>query len=201
VQSALTKQPSVREAFVTAKESSNGEKVLVAYIVPAAGQVPAIDKLRRDLNASLPSYMVPSSFVFLEFLPLTSNGKIDRAALPAVSSQRFEMEQPFQAPQTEMERRISAIYKDVLRLDKVGIDDNFFDLGGNSLSLVEVHSRLQDVVGRQFSVAELFAYTTVRKLAARFSHNGSGNKATAELISRAQRQRQAIGAGRDRRRQ
>jgi len=201
VQSALTKQPSVREAFVTAKESSNGEKVLVAYIVPAAGQVPAIDKLRRDLNASLPSYMVPSSFVFLEFLPLTSNGKIDRAALPAVSSQRFEMEQPFQAPQTEMERRISAIYKDVLRLDKVCIDDNFFDLGGNSLSLVEVHSRLQDVVGRQFSVAELFAYTTVRKLAARFSHNGSGNKATAELISRAQRQRQAIGAGRDRRRQ
>jgi acyl carrier protein len=111
------------------------------------------------------------------------------------------MEQPFQAPQTEMERRISTIYKDVLRIDKVGIDDNFFDLGGNSLSLVEVHSRLQDLVGRQFSVAELFAYTTVRKLAARFSHNGSGNKATAELLSRAQRQRQAIGAGRNRRRQ
>jgi amino acid adenylation domain-containing protein len=201
VQSALTKQPTIREAFVTVKETCSAEKFLVAYVVPASGQVPAIDKLRRDLQATLPSYMVPSSFVFLERLPLTSNGKIDRAALPSVSSIRFEMEQPFQAPQTEMERRIAAIYGNVLKIDKVGIDDNFFDLGGNSLSLVEVHSRLQDVVGGQFSVAELFAYTTVRKLAARFSHNGQAKDAQSHVLNRAQRQRQAIGAGRDRRRQ
>jgi amino acid adenylation domain-containing protein len=201
VQSALTKQSSVREAFVTAKETCNGEKFLVAYIVPASGQVPAIDKLRRDLQGILPSYMVPSSFVFLERLPLTSNGKIDRATLPAVSSQRSEMEQPFHAPQTEMERRVVAIYKNVLKIDKVGIDDNFFDLGGNSLSLVEVHSRLQDVVGRPFSVAELFAYTTVRKLAAQFSNSGRAKDAQNQLLSRAQRQRQAMVAGRDRRRQ
>ncbi len=144
--------------------------------------------------------MVPSSFVFLERLPLTSNGKIDRGALPAASSQRFEMEQPFKAPQTEMERRIATIYKDVLRIDKVGIDDNFFDLGGNSLSLVEVHTRLQDVVGRSFSVAELFAYTTVRKIAAQFSHDGHAKEAQKQLLTRAQLQRQAMIASRDRRR-
>ena len=201
VQSALTKQPTIREAYVTVKETCSADKFLVAYVVPASGQVPAIDKLRRDLQATLPSYMVPSSFVFLERLPLTSNGKIDRTALPSSSSVRFEMEQPFQAPQTEMERRIAAIYRNVLKIDKVGIDDNFFDLGGNSLSLVEVHSRLQDVVGGQFSVAELFAYTTVRKLAARFSHNGQAKDAQSHVLSRAERQRQAIGAGRDRRRQ
>lgn len=199
VQSALTKQPSVREAFVIAKESCDGEKVLVAYVVPASGKVPAIDKLRRDLQATLPSYMVPASFVFLERLPLTSNGKIDRAALPAASSQRFEMEQPFQAPQTEMERQIAGIYREVLKLDKVGIDDNFFDLGGNSLRLVEIHSRLQALVGRRFSVAELFAYTTVRKLAAMFS-NTERQGYSDQLLNRAQRQRQAIGAGRNRRR-
>jgi acyl carrier protein len=190
----------VREAFVTAKETCDGERVLIAYVVPASGEIPAIDKLRRDLQATLPSYMVPSSFVFLERFPLTSNGKIDRATLPAASSHRFEMEQPFKAPQTEMERRIATIYKDVLKIDKVGIDDNFFDLGGNSLSLVEVHSRLQDVVGRSFSVAELFAYTTVRKIAAQFSHNGRAKDAQKQLLTRAQLQRQAMVAGRDRRR-
>jgi len=201
VQSALTKQPSVREAFVLAKETCSGEKFLVAYVVPALEQIPAVDKLRRDLQSTLPSYMVPSSFVFLERLPLTSNGKIDRAALPSTSSQRFEMEQPFQAPQTEIETRIAAIYQDVLKIDKVGIDDNFFDLGGNSLSLVEVHSCLQELVDRPLSVAELFAYTTVRKLAAQFSNNGHGKRAQNELLSRAQRQRQAMFAGKDRRRQ
>ena len=201
VQSALTKQSSVREAFVTVKETCDGEKILVAYVVLASSAVPAVDRLRRDMQATLPSYMVPSCFVFLDRLPLTSNGKIDRSALPAAIPQRFEMEQPFQAPQTEMERSIAAIYKQVLRLDKVGIDDNFFDLGGNSLRLVEIHSRLQDLVGHRFSVAELFAYTTVRKLAALFSHNGRDRNAQAQVLDRAKRQRQAMSAGRDRRRQ
>jgi amino acid adenylation domain-containing protein len=196
VQAALTKQPSVREAFVTARESCDGEKVLVAYVVPASGEVPAVDKLRRDLQATLPGYMVPSSFMFLERLPLTSNGKIDRAALPAASERRAQMEQPFLAPQTDLERRIAGIYKEVLKLDKVGIDDNFFDLGGNSLRLVEVHSRLQDLVGRRFSVAELFAHSTVRKLAASLGDLGVQGQSRNALLDRAQRQRQAISAGR-----
>jgi len=200
VQSALTRQPSVREAFVIAKESGDGEKVLVAYVVPASGEIPGVDKLRRDLQSTLPSYMVPSKFVFLDQLPLTSNGKVDRAALPAASVRRSEMEQAFNAPQTDLERDIARIYQEVLNLDRVGIDDDFFDLGGNSLGLAEVHAQLQTVMGRSFSVAELFVHTTVRKLAASFNHTGRQEDPGKELLSRAQRQRQAISAGRNRRR-
>jgi amino acid adenylation domain-containing protein len=200
VQSALTRQPSVREAFVVAKEADNSEKVLVAYVVPANGLVPGVDKLRRALQSILPGYMVPSSFVFLDHLPLTSNGKVDRAALPVASVQRSEMEQPFLAPQTELERDIARIYREVLNLDKVGIDDDFFDLGGSSLRLAEVHSQLQKLLGRNFSVAELFVHTTVRKLAASFNHSRSQVSLGTQLLNRAQRQRQAISAGRDRRR-
>jgi acyl carrier protein len=144
--------------------------------------------------------MVPSNFVFLDQLPLTPHGKVDRAALPAARMRRSDMEQPFRSPQTELERDIARIYQEVLTLDTVGIDDNFFDLGGNSLRLAEVHSRLQSLVGRPFSVAELFAQTTVRKLAAMFSNAGIQQDTGNEFLTRAQRQRQAIGDGWKRRR-
>jgi len=195
IQAALTRQPSVREAFVIAKESCNGEKFLVAYVVPACGQIPGVDKLRRDLESTLPTYMVPSNFVFLNQLPLTSNGKVDRAALPAASERRSKMEQAFSAPQTELERDIARIWQEALNLDKVGIDDNFFDLGGNSLRLAVVHTQLQKMIGRSFSVTDLFMYTTVRQLATSFNHAGMQEGLGKELLNRAQRQRQAIGAG------
>lgn len=200
VQSSLTRQQSVREAFVMARESDNGEKILVAYVVPAAGQSPAVDKLRRGMQAMLPSYMVPSNFVFLDKLPLTSNGKVDRSALPTASAQRSEMEQAFAVPQNELERGIADIYQEVLNLDKVGIDDDFFDLGGNSLRLAEAHSRLQEFMGRSFSVADLFVYTTVRRLAASFNHVERQDGAEYEFLNRARRQRQVLGIGRNRRR-
>jgi amino acid adenylation domain-containing protein len=192
IQSALTKQPGVREAFVTAKELCNGEKALVAYVVPANGEPPAVDRLRRDLESTLPGYMVPANFVFLDHLPLTSNGKIDRAALPLASLRRSEMEQPFLAPQGDLERRIAGIYKEVLQIDKVGIDDNFFDLGGNSLRLVDVHTRLENLVGQQIFLADLFAYTTVRKLAASIGGQRVQRESHNHLLDRAQRQRQAM---------
>ena len=200
VQSALTRQESVREAFVMAKEASDGEKTLVAYVVPANGRIPVVDRLRRDLQSSLPSYMVPSHFVFLDELPLTSNGKVDRAALPALQMRRAEMEQVFNAPQTKLEQEIAAVYRDVLGLDKVGIDDDFFDLGGNSLKLAEAHSQLQKLIGRNFSAADLFVHTTVRKLASSFNRSGPQQGATKELLSRAQRQREAISGSRNWRR-
>ncbi len=196
VQSALTRHPSVREAFVMARDSAEGEKVLVAYVVLAAGEVPGIQKLRRDLQSTLPGYMVPASFVFLDQLPLTSNGKINRAAVPAPRAHRAGMEQPFRAPQNELERGISRIYQEVLNLDEVGVDDNFFDLGGNSLRVAEAHSRLEKLLGRRFSVAELFMHTTVRTLAASLSHSPAQDDHRKELLNRAQRQRQAMSAGR-----
>jgi len=200
VQSALTRQPNVREAFVVARESCDGEKVLVAYVVPSCEGVPGIDTLRRALQSTLPSYMVPSHFVFLGQLPLTANGKVDSAALPAARVQRSEMAQPFRAPQTELEGDIARIYKEILNVDSVGIDDDFFDLGGNSLRLAQAHARLQKITGRSFSVAELFVHTTVRKLAASFNRAGVQRDSGKELLSRAERQRRAISAGRNRRR-
>lgn len=199
VQSALTRQPSVREAFVLAKESCDGEKVLVAYVVPVCGEVPGVDRLRRALQSILPSYMVPANFVFLDQLPLTPNGKVDRAALPAARTRRPDLEQPFSAPQTAIERDITRIYQEVLSLDTVGIDDDFFDLGGNSLSLAEAHSRVEKLVGQSFSVAELFVHTTVRKLARSLNHVDVRKDLGKELMNRVQRQRQAISAGRSRR--
>jgi acyl carrier protein len=200
VQSALTRQPSVREAFVMAKDSTDGEKTLVAYVVPALGQVPTVDKLRRDLQSLLPGYMVPASFVFLDSLPLTSNGKIDRAALPSPTARRSQMEHDLIVPQTELQRGIARIYQKVLNLDSVGIDDDFFDLGGNSLRLVEVHTQLESLIGRNLSVTDLFIHTTVRKLAASIEQVKQQKEPARELLSRAQLQRQAISAGRNRRR-
>ena len=199
IEAALSQQPSVREALVMASDSGDGEKFLVAYVVPAGREAPSIEKLRRALEATLPGYMVPSKFMFLGEMPLTRHGKVDRAALPPVRMQRSDMEQPFRAPQGGMEHEITDIYRDVLRLDQVGIDDNFFDLGGDSVSLAEVHSRLQKLVGRDFSIAELFAHTTVRRVAAWLSDAGRPDDPAKDLWIRAQRQRQAISAGRIRR--
>ncbi len=200
IQTALTRQPSVREAFVIAKESCDGEMSLVAYVVPACGQVPGVDKLRRDLQSTLPTYMIPAYFIFLDHLPLTSNGKIDRSALPATSTRRASMEQSFRAPESKLEREIARIWQEVLQLDKVGIDDNFFDLGGNSLRLAVVHSQLQELIGRSFSITELFAHTTVRHVAAALNQSDAQLQLGKELLNRAQRQRQAIAVGRNRRR-
>lgn len=199
IQTALTRQPSVSEAFVVAKESCDGEKSLVAYVVPACGQIPGVDKLRQDLQSTLPAYMIPAYFIFLDHLPLTSNGKIDRSALPATSTRRASMEQIFHAPESKLEREIAQIWQEVLQLDKVGIDDNFFDLGGNSLRLAVVHSQLQKLVGHSFSITDLFAHTTVRQVAAAFNHAGVPVQLGQELLNRAQRQRQALAGGRNRR--
>ena len=200
IQTALTRQPSVREAFVTAKESCDGEKSLVAYVVPACGQVPGVDKLRQDLQSTLPAYMVPAHFIFLDHLPLTSNGKIDRCALPAASTRRSSMEQSFHPPESKLEREIARIWQEVLQLDQVGIDDNFFDLSGNSLRLAVVHSQLQKMIGRSFPITDLFAHATVRQLAAALNHADAQVQLGKELLNRAQRQREAITGGRNRRR-
>jgi hypothetical protein len=104
------------------------------------------------------------------------------------------MEQPFHAPRTELERGIVNIYQQVLNLDRVGVDDDFFDLGGNSLTLAQVHSLLQKLVGRSFSVTELFVHTTARKLTAWFEQPAPQKLPQTDIVNRAQRQRRAISA-------
>jgi hypothetical protein len=121
--------------------------------------------LRNFLRERLPEHMVPSLFVFLDALPLTPHGKVDRRALPAVDRTGGEARRGFVPPRTEVERTITAVWRDVLGLERIGVHDNFFDLGGHSLLLVRLHSKLRRVLSAELSVIDLFRYPTISSLA------------------------------------
>jgi amino acid adenylation domain-containing protein len=120
--------------------------------------------LRRYLQTRLPEYMIPSSFVFLKALPVTASGKVDRMALTALGGPDDEPATKYVAPSTALERSLAAIWQDVLGVDRVGVSDNFFDLGGHSLLLVRLHGRLRRVINHELSVIDLFRYPTIRSL-------------------------------------
>jgi acyl carrier protein len=120
-----------------------------------------INDLRNFLQGKLPGHMVPSSFVIMGALPLTSNGKVDRSALPFPDEARPDSKKTYVAPRTDIEKTLTTILQEVLQVQAVGIQDNFFDLGANSLHMVQVHSKLQAVLHRDISVKEMFKYPTV----------------------------------------
>ena len=144
IEAILNDHPAVQEAVVIAREDSPGDKRLVAYLV-AAGEPPSARECRERLQEKLPDYMVPSNFVFLRQLPLTPNAKVDRKALPAPEQVEAKTERACEPPENDFERSIATIWKEVLNIQSVGRQDNFFDLGGHSLHLVRVHSRLRNV--------------------------------------------------------
>ncbi len=161
IEAALLRHAMVQEAVVVvraADEAANHgdaaqaaphEKRLVAYVVPRiasadradAGQIELWSSLKEHLRKSLPEYMVPAAIVALDAMPLTPNGKLDRAALPAPSAARPELAQAFAAPQTAIERSIATLWAEVLQTEQIGLHDNFFDLGGHSLLLAQIHSK------------------------------------------------------------
>ena len=163
IEVALAQHPAVREAVVIAREDRPGDKRLVGYVVPH--QAPTVGELRRFLKEQLPDYMVPSAFVMLEALPLTPNGKIDRRALPAPDSTGIESESIFVASRTPVEAALVGIWAEVLKLERVGIQDNFFDLGGHSLLATQVISRVRDAWGVEVPLRHLFEAPTVAGLA------------------------------------
>jgi amino acid adenylation domain-containing protein len=165
IEAVLTQHPGVREAVAALREESHGDRRLVAYIVPAGDEAPAAGELRGHLQGVLPEYMVPSTFVTLDALPLTPNGKVDRGALPAPEGLRPQLAAAYVAPQSETERVISSIWQDVLQIERVGVYDNFFDLGGHSLLMVRVNRRLRDELNQEVSMIDLFRYPTVSALA------------------------------------
>jgi amino acid adenylation domain-containing protein/non-ribosomal peptide synthase protein (TIGR01720 family) len=164
IESVLCQHSSIREAAVIARADGPGEKRLVAYAVPA-GPAPAISALREHLKKKMPEYMVPAAFVFMDRLPLTGNGKLDRNALPAPEQQRPELGARYLAPRTPAEEKLAAIWAKVLRIDKVGISDNFFELGGDSILTIQIVS-LARREGLKLTPSLLFAYPTVADLAA-----------------------------------
>ena len=172
IETVLGACPGIAESVVVPRQEA-GEKRLVAYVVAAApadgGEPPAAGALLAHLRAKLPEYMVPSAFVFLPALPLSPNGKVDARALPAPERVRPELEAAYAAPKSELERIIATVWQEALAVGKVGIHDNFFDLGGHSLLLARVHARLREVLGRDISLVELFKNPTVSSLAAALS--------------------------------
>ncbi len=163
IERALTAFPDVGDAAVVAREDRPGDVRLIAYLEAGAAK-PNEAALRSALQKRLPAYMTPNAFVFLERMPLNASGKLDRRALPAPDTARRA--DPGRAlPQTAAERRIAEIWRELLRVDDVGRDDNFFDLGGHSLLLVQAFSQLRIAFPREFEMTDLFQHTTVRSLA------------------------------------
>jgi amino acid adenylation domain-containing protein len=160
IEAALLQNPNVQQTVVVAQESR-----LIAYVVLADQTATSVNDFRLFLQKKLPEYMLPSTFVLLEALPLTPNGKIDRQALPAPDNLRPELTATYQAPQSQVEKTIAQIWQQVLKLEKVGIHDNFFDIGGNSLLLVQVNNKLREILQIDLSVVETFQNPTVKLLA------------------------------------
>ncbi|UII73719.1 non-ribosomal peptide synthase/polyketide synthase [Pseudomonas sp. HN11] len=170
IEARLREQDSVGETVVVAQEGPSG-KQLVAYVVPldpmlikdAVAQSTYREALRRALKTRLPDYMVPTHLMFLERMPLTPNGKLDRKGLPRPDVS--QMQQVYVAPQSELEQKIAAIWSDVLRVPQVGLHDNFFELGGDSIISIQVVSRARQA-GLRFTPKDLFQHQTVQSLAA-----------------------------------
>ncbi|MFJ6499478.1 amino acid adenylation domain-containing protein [Streptomyces virginiae] len=167
IENALTRHPDVRDCVVIVDEDSVGEPRLVAYWVPGgAERADSTTELREHLGRTLPAYMLPNVFVALDRLPLTLNGKVDRRALPAPEAVRPDLGGAFEAAGTPVEKALAEIWADVLSVDRVGLDDDFFDLGGHSMLATQVVARSKEQFGVAMTLRIFFDLPTVRELAA-----------------------------------
>jgi natural product biosynthesis luciferase-like monooxygenase protein len=193
IEARLTDHPDVLEVVVVAHRSAGAADArLIAYLV-TVDDVLSNDVLREHLRTGLPEFMVPSSFIRLDSLPRTPNGKIDRKALPdpdsivvqAPASQSLE-------PANALEAQIQAIWCDLLKLPSVGLRDNFFDLGGHSLLAVQLHRRLSTVTEKRVMLTDIFRFPSVATLAAHLTVSGAPVEAANEAQDRAQNRRAAM---------
>ncbi|MFJ8190141.1 amino acid adenylation domain-containing protein [Streptomyces sp. NPDC096094] len=165
IESVLGAHPGLREAVVVVREDAPGDKRLVGYVVAAkAGELPGLGELRAHLAASLPEYMVPAAFVPLAALPLTTNGKLDKRALPAPEGAALGSDRAYVAPRTATEEQIAGIWRDALGVERVGVEDGFFDLGGDSIRALVVVGALR-AAGHDLAVRDVLAARTVAALA------------------------------------
>ncbi|MFC5743023.1 non-ribosomal peptide synthetase [Dyella tabacisoli] len=180
IDAALSLQPGVAQAIVIAREDHPGQKQLVGYVVPTAGH--SIDPLalRRSLAEHLPDYMVPAAIVELDSLPLTSNGKLDRHALPIPNFAGADRER--RAPRTSQEQILETLFAEALGLPSISIDDNFFELGGHSLLAAQLISRIRTVLDVELSIRALFDAPTVAQFADRLLANTALETSTVTLL-------------------
>ncbi|HEX2093646.1 MAG TPA: non-ribosomal peptide synthetase [Longimicrobiaceae bacterium] len=165
IEAMLLEHPDVRECVVVAREDTPGEKLLVGYVVTAGVEALAGPDLRVFLQKSLPEYMIPSAFVVLDRIPLTSNGKVNRRALPAPDAVESGGDREHVAPRTATEEEVARIWREVLGVERVGVHDDFFERGGHSLRATQVVSRMRTAFGVDLSLRSIFDAPTIAELA------------------------------------
>jgi aspartate racemase len=165
IETVLRQHSAVRETAVIARQDSPGERRLVAYLVCETAMAPVAEELRKCLKQKLPDYMVPSAFVFIEELPLTANGKVDRQALAALDIVRSENDMEILTPRDTLEFQLKQLWENVLGVRPIGVADNFFDLGGHSLLAVRLFGQMEKLIGRPLPLATLFQAPTIEQIA------------------------------------
>ena len=193
IEGALKAHPHVRDGVVVAEDDAVSGKRLAAYVVAAPGRRPDGEELKRFLAGTLPAFMLPASIFFLKRLPLTPNGKIDRRALPTSAVAAAWRAEATVAPMSDVQQTVAAVWRSVLAIDTIGLDQNFFDLGGDSLRLSLVASKLKEVLPMPFSIVDLFRYPTIRSFTA--SLVAGMNRPTAPLAADDARARALKGRG------
>jgi amino acid adenylation domain-containing protein len=203
VEAALRADEAVRDAVVVACADQTGNQGLAAYVVAANGngERVSVGDLREHLKRRLPDYMVPAAFVLLDELPLNGNGKVDRQALPSPKATYDDSSTGDDAPRTEVERAIAAVWREVLSVETLGVHSNFFELGGHSLVLVRVNSKLRDLFRREIPIIDMFKYPTISSLAASFGLQATDQpindqQSHEQVSNRAARQREAMNSRR-----
>ncbi|MBE8998845.1 amino acid adenylation domain-containing protein [Nostoc sp. LEGE 12447] len=164
VEAVLSQHGDVEGCCIIAREDTPGDKRLVAYVVAHQNCTPTINELRQFLKAKLPDYMVPSAFVMLESMPLTPSGKVDRRALPAPDLHSSNSDK-YVAPRNQVELELTQIWSRILKVDKVGVKDNFFDLGGHSLLTPYLMAQIKQQFGKDIAIASLYQNPTIEQLA------------------------------------
>ena len=165
IEAVLGKHPAVEECVVLLRGDEPEDQHLVAYVVTKQERTLAIAELRHFAKERLPGYMAPTTFVMLEALPLTFSGKIDRRSLPTPEVLRPDLEVPYVMPRTEAEQTIATVWQQALKVEDIGIHDNFFDLGGHSLLVVRIHAQLCELFKTNLSMLDMFRYPTISSLA------------------------------------
>jgi hypothetical protein len=189
IEAILATHPGVRECVVAVREDTPGDQRLVGYVVATADSSFDPDAARTTLRAKLPEYMIPNAFMVLVALPLTPNGKIDRQMLPAPEAPAAPRAADIaDTLMTPAQLRVAGIWREVLRVDRVGLYDNFFDLGGHSLLLVKLHAALKREFSGDLALVELFQRTTVAGQADRLSSAAAADGTLRRARARAARQ-------------
>jgi amino acid adenylation domain-containing protein len=189
IEAALRQHEEIKQVAVTLDKGATDNQRLVAYVVAKTGRLLPVEPLRRFAADRLPEYMVPSLYVQLESLPLTHSGKVDRTALPEPPMTRPPMEQAFTSPSSSVEKTLVGVWRQVLGFDQIGVDDNFFDLGGTSILATRLAAMVQSELGTELPVVKVFQYPKISLMANYLGQGEDRQEVPGYIVDRAHRRR------------